>query len=405
MTYDGTHSYAWDVEGKMITVDTTTLTHDALGRLVEKNVGGTITEFVYGPMGGKFAKAFVPLPTGTAVYTGSGLAYYRHGDHLGSSRLATTPTRTMYSSTAYAPFGEPYAQAGTTDLSFAGHDQDTVAGIHDALFREYPAVQGRWLTPDPAGTAAVDPTNPQSWNRYAYVMNNPSNWIDLVGLDVCYAPDGNDLGCFDGGSGFGGGGGNLAISGLSGDPFQLTGVSWNYIAHGVTYIGVNDNQEFTYLAGNGDWELSAFFAFRGFSNADTSEVVAANNVAPQPTKTQERLERLKNCALGYYGIDPLSISGGTSNGAKWGLIVLSAGGIPKSVAAKMGLRVIMQPGASEYTSAFSMLSLATGGGGALRTVANFGSKWVLPIAIASAVIDATAIGICTALELKEEVLG
>src|SRR6185437_11429181 len=65
-------------------------------------------EFVYGPLRDKFAqmsgttlqKAFVPLPAGTAVYTGSGLAYYRHGDHLSSSRLATTPARTMYSSTA-----------------------------------------------------------------------------------------------------------------------------------------------------------------------------------------------------------------------------------------------------------------------------------------------------------------
>ena len=126
---------------------------------------------------------------------------------------------------------------------------------------------------------------------------------------------------------------------------------------------------------------------------------AANNGIPQmpqqPTKTQERLERLKNCALGYYGIDPLSVAG-LSSDAKWGLIAAAAGGIPKSWASGLGLRVIMQPGASEYTSALSMLSLATGGGGALRTVANFGSKWAGPIAIASAVIDATAIGICTA---------
>ena len=39
------HNYAWDVEGKMMTVDTTTFTHDALGRMVEKSVSGTITEF------------------------------------------------------------------------------------------------------------------------------------------------------------------------------------------------------------------------------------------------------------------------------------------------------------------------------------------------------------------------
>jgi hypothetical protein len=35
--------------------------------------------------------------------------------------------------------------------------------------------------------ATVDPTNPQTWNRYAYVANNPTAWIDLLGLEE--APD------------------------------------------------------------------------------------------------------------------------------------------------------------------------------------------------------------------------
>lgn len=129
--------------------------------------------------------------------------------------------------------------------------------------------------------------------------------------------------------------------------------------------------------------------------AESIGVAADNGEPQQPSKTRERLERLKNCALGYYGVDPLSVTG-LSSDAKWGLIALSAGGIPKSVASILGLRVIMQPGGSEYTSALSMLSLATGGGGWLRTAANFGSKWAGPIAIASAVIDAAAIGVCTA---------
>jgi len=118
-------------------------------------------------------KAFVPLPgDGAAMYTASGLSYYRHSDWLGSSRLASTPTRTVYSTTAYAPFGEPYAQSGTADLSFTGQNQDTVGGSYDFLFREY-AIQGRWPSPDPAGLAVADPSNPQSLNRYAYVLNNP----------------------------------------------------------------------------------------------------------------------------------------------------------------------------------------------------------------------------------------
>ena len=59
--------------------------------------------------------AFIPLPGGaTAVYNSTGLAYYRHSDWLGSSRLASTPSRTVYSETAYAPFGEPYGWPNTS---------------------------------------------------------------------------------------------------------------------------------------------------------------------------------------------------------------------------------------------------------------------------------------------------
>jgi hypothetical protein len=53
--------------------------------------------------------------------------------------------------------------------------------LYDAQFREY-GIQGRWPSPDPAGLAAVDPANPQSWNRYAYVMNSPEDFVDPLGL-------------------------------------------------------------------------------------------------------------------------------------------------------------------------------------------------------------------------------
>jgi hypothetical protein len=62
--------------------------------------------------------------------------------------------------------------------------------------------------------------------------------------------------------------------------------------------------------------------------------------------------------------------------------------------ARRGMQVIMLPGSINYTSLFSVLSLA-GGGGAVRTLANFASKWAGPIAIASAAIDAAAVGVCT----------
>ncbi|MHB8734771.1 MAG: RHS repeat-associated core domain-containing protein [Terriglobales bacterium] len=120
----------------------------------------------------------------TAVYTPSGLAEFRHPDGLGSARLTTTPARIFNGSQAYGAYGESYAAAGSADPSYTGHDPDTVGDLYDTWFRRYSPRQGRWLSPDPAGTVAVDPSNPQSLNRYAYVANNPLILLDPLGL-IC----------------------------------------------------------------------------------------------------------------------------------------------------------------------------------------------------------------------------
>jgi hypothetical protein len=72
------------------------------------------------------------------------------------------------------------------------------------MFREYSASQqGRWVSPDPAGLAAVIPTNPQSWNRYAYVNNNPLRLTDPLGLFPCgECGIGGDDGGVDEGEGY-----------------------------------------------------------------------------------------------------------------------------------------------------------------------------------------------------------
>jgi RHS repeat-associated protein len=72
---------------------------------------------------------------------------------------------------------------------FAGNPQDasvvegaTAGYAYDTLNRKYSAAQSRWISPDPAGLGAVDLSNPQSWNRYAYVGNNPLSNTDPLGL-------------------------------------------------------------------------------------------------------------------------------------------------------------------------------------------------------------------------------
>jgi RHS repeat-associated protein len=197
VTNDTNHMYTWDAFGNATTIDGIGIIYDALDRMVEKNGSGSNSEIIYSTTGFKMqlmngqaaTTDFVPLPAGASVvYLASGY-YFRHPDWLGSSRLASSSTRTVLYDGAYAPFGEPYAQIGT-DLSFTGMNSDTSIGLYDFPAREY-STQGRWSQPDPAGLGAVDPSMPQTWNRYAYVMNNPLGLTDPTGLvcDPLYASD------------------------------------------------------------------------------------------------------------------------------------------------------------------------------------------------------------------------
>jgi RHS repeat-associated protein len=200
---DGTdHVYTWDADGHPVTLDSDNLVYDAFGREVEVFKSGAYTEFVFGPTG-KLAlmngqtqtKAFVALPGGTQVkYAGSAISTYRLPDWLGSFRVGSNPNRTYSWGVAFAPFGEQYAVSGGAALSFTGEEgtADTVSDEYDFLFRKLHSAQGRWISPDPAGLSAADLTNPQSWNLYAYVLNNPLLATDPNGLDCVYLNNGAD---------------------------------------------------------------------------------------------------------------------------------------------------------------------------------------------------------------------
>jgi RHS repeat-associated protein len=77
-----------------------------------------------------------------------------------------------------------------------------------ALFRQYASTQGRWLSPDPYH-GSYDLTDPQSLNRYTYVMGRPLSAADSDGLFLNGLGDGGD----DGGGGLGW---LLGLFGLSG---------------------------------------------------------------------------------------------------------------------------------------------------------------------------------------------
>jgi RHS repeat-associated protein len=188
--------FTWNAAGQVVSTNAGSgaqATYDALGRMVETVSGSTVNQFIYSPLGtqyaviqnGTLARGMVPLPGGdTAVYNSGGLNYIRRTDLLGSSRLATTWAHAVYSKDAYAPYGEPYDETSTPDRSFTGQGEDLAqnVGLDDFLFRKLDTTAGRWLSPDPSGWNAVDLSDPQTLNRYAYVRNSPLTSVDPLGL-------------------------------------------------------------------------------------------------------------------------------------------------------------------------------------------------------------------------------
>jgi hypothetical protein len=49
---------------------------------------------------------------------------------------------------------------------------------------------GRFMSPDPGWFLAADLSNPQTWNQYSYVLNNPLTNTDPSGME-CVWDDGS----------------------------------------------------------------------------------------------------------------------------------------------------------------------------------------------------------------------
>jgi len=211
LTNDTFHTYQWDAEGNITAVDvggsnyTDYLTYDALGNTAEYKqtyANGNppwLAQLVYGVQGRAHADLgktiasgggntfTLPLVGGASMagWSSSSTTVYGHSDWQGSIRLNSTPSRTVNSDAVFAPFGEVYNSPTTWWYEFAGLKSSLTSNVWDADYRHYHADQGRWLSPDPAGFAAADPSNPQSWNRYSYVMNDPMDYVDPSGLHQC----------------------------------------------------------------------------------------------------------------------------------------------------------------------------------------------------------------------------
>src|SRR5712692_5407306 len=95
----------------------------------------------------------------------------------------------------YLPFGEElfagtggrtpqqgYSASDGVRFQFTDKERDTETGLDYFGARYFASTQGRFTSPDPLLSSGRFP-QPQSWNRYAYVINRPLSLVDPNGLD------------------------------------------------------------------------------------------------------------------------------------------------------------------------------------------------------------------------------
>jgi RHS repeat-associated protein len=114
--------------------------------------------------------------------------YFPVLDQIGSVRLLTAMDASVAECHDYLPFGELISYAACTygseddQYQFAGYQQDWESGLDNAQARYYSSPMGRFMSPDLFGGQRSDP---QSLNRYSYVVNNPLRFVDPTGLWHC----------------------------------------------------------------------------------------------------------------------------------------------------------------------------------------------------------------------------
>jgi len=161
------------------------------------------TKYVYDAQGQLAAEFSSQAPTVTGTE-------YLIADHLGSTRMSTNSSGGCLQLHDYLPFGEDTINTlggrtgcyGTSDgvaEKFTGKERDAETGLDFMEARYFSSAQGRFTSPD---EPLVDqsPYDPQSWNLYAYVRNNPLRWTDPHGRKCVQtsngpADDGTGGGC------------------------------------------------------------------------------------------------------------------------------------------------------------------------------------------------------------------
>ena len=243
----------------------------------------------------------------TYDFTGAQGLHYALADPLGTKRVQFTINSSGLETTELnclsLPFGNSLNNSFTTDCvpvgtsgadatehHFTGKERDTESGNDYFGARYYASSMGRFMSPDPMspmskgkGAAFMEYIGqPQNWNRYAYVRNNPMALFD---------PDGKET--------------QVAIGGRVGD--NVFGHAAIIINGKVYSFGTNYTKG---PSGKLDWGGDANTYLQGNAAKGRSTDLLTLNITPAQEKTLQ--QQLDSNNPNAPGTAPYSIPNGNS---------------------------------------------------------------------------------------------
>jgi RHS repeat-associated protein len=197
-TESGTvYTQNFDTENRITSIvtgsQTTTFVYDGDGVLGKKvKPDGTYTLYIGGiyevdlSSGGSVTKKTSYYPGGAMradIVGGTNTLYYLLKDHLGSASVVLDSSGVLIANgeQRYYPYGEKRITTAAlpTDRLYTGQlELASLGGIYHYGARFYSPRLGRFLSAD---SIVPSPYNPQSLNRFTYVLNNPLKYTDPTG--------------------------------------------------------------------------------------------------------------------------------------------------------------------------------------------------------------------------------